>query len=184
MRCGKKTNNKYFFLFKFSKQKGGHWLPDYPWLPPWPGDHLVWTIRREFWAKGEAISCFFISTQRRSSLRFLILADARNRSWRVQQTTSSDCCESQMDVCLERWSKCLSLGGGWWMLLQKSVVVQNMFLVGSYWQFAFFIILNIWKKELSCRVKVENLGRPRLLRKSSLPVDLPILILIYLPGIY
>jgi hypothetical protein len=23
MRCGKKKNNKYFFLFKFSKQKGG-----------------------------------------------------------------------------------------------------------------------------------------------------------------
>ena len=69
----------------------------------------------------------------------------------IQQTVSSAFCESQVSGCLERWPKCLSLGGGWLVMLQKSVVVQNMFLVKSH-------IGHLWvldhpkylKKELSC----------------------------------
>ena len=72
----------------------------------------------------------------------------------IQQTVSSAFCESQVSGRLERWPKCLSLGGGWLMMLQKSVVVQNMLLVKSHiWQFAFWIILNIWKKNSPVQVK-------------------------------
>ena len=72
----------------------------------------------------------------------------------IQQTVSSAFCDSQVSGCLERWSKCLSLEGGWWVLLQKSVVVQNMFLVKSHiGSLLFWIILNIWKKNSPCFIK-------------------------------